>query len=87
MNYAIVAFAIILVISAAQWIVDGRKNYRGPQIDMDALAVGAVTTMEGTDLNSREAGGVGTDQKHSIGELDGQRKPTVLSDGTHAKLH
>ncbi|PWY86820.1 amino acid permease [Aspergillus heteromorphus CBS 117.55] len=34
MNYCIVAFAIIVVISAVQWIVDGRKNFTGPRIDL-----------------------------------------------------
>jgi choline transport protein len=34
MNYAIVAFAIVLIISVIQWFVDGRKNYTGPQIQM-----------------------------------------------------
>lgn len=32
MNYCVVAFAIIVSISAVQWIVDGRKNYKGPRI-------------------------------------------------------
>jgi amino acid transporter len=32
MNYCIVAFAIIILISAVQWIVDGRKNFEGPRI-------------------------------------------------------
>ncbi|CAM1509814.1 Fc.00g001490.m01.CDS01 [Cosmosporella sp. VM-42] len=32
MNYCIVAFAIIIIISGVQWIVDGRKNYEGPRI-------------------------------------------------------
>ena len=42
MNYCIVAFAIVIVISAIQWIVDGRKNYKGPQIDVAALVDGSV---------------------------------------------
>ncbi|CAI6088268.1 unnamed protein product [Clonostachys chloroleuca] len=32
MNYCIVAFAVIVIISLVQWIVDGRKNYHGPRI-------------------------------------------------------
>ncbi|KAF7189228.1 putative amino-acid permease C15C4.04c [Pseudocercospora fuligena] len=35
MNYCIVAFAIILLISVVQWIVDGRKNYQGPRVTID----------------------------------------------------
>jgi uncharacterized BrkB/YihY/UPF0761 family membrane protein len=32
MNYCVVAFGVIVVISAIQWIVDGRKNFEGPRI-------------------------------------------------------
>lgn len=42
MNYCIVAFAIILIISVVQWIVDGHKNYTGPQVDVDAMMNGQV---------------------------------------------
>ncbi|KAJ5908278.1 hypothetical protein N7495_000960 [Penicillium taxi] len=39
MNYCIAAFAVIIIISVFQWIVDGRKNFTGPRSDMtiDAL--------------------------------------------------
>ncbi|KAI4162773.1 MAG: hypothetical protein LQ342_003660 [Letrouitia transgressa] len=39
-DYCIVAFTIVLFISTFQWFVDGRKNYTGPQIDVDALSRG-----------------------------------------------
>lgn len=32
MNYCVVAFAVIIAISAIQWVVDGRKNYEGPRV-------------------------------------------------------
>ncbi|RMZ37662.1 hypothetical protein CA14_004545 [Aspergillus flavus] len=32
MNYCIAAFAVIISISVFQWIVDGRKNFTGPQL-------------------------------------------------------
>ena len=35
MNYCIVAFGLILLISGTTWIVDGRKHYRGPKVDID----------------------------------------------------
>lgn len=38
MNYCVVAFAIFLVISTVQWIVDGRKNFEGPRITIDPSA-------------------------------------------------
>ncbi|KAJ5248811.1 hypothetical protein N7468_000262 [Penicillium chermesinum] len=34
MNYCIAAFAVIIIISVFQWIVDGRKNFTGPRIDL-----------------------------------------------------
>ncbi|KAF5857418.1 hypothetical protein ETB97_005803 [Aspergillus alliaceus] len=33
MNYCIVAFAIIVIVSVVQWIVDGRKNFTGPRVE------------------------------------------------------
>lgn len=44
-DYCIVAFAIILAISIFQWIVDGRKNYVGPRIDI-AVADAVVGSKE-----------------------------------------
>jgi len=45
MNYCVAAFAIVLIISTIQWFVDGRKNYTGPQIDIDALKNGEIVGM------------------------------------------
>ena len=33
-DYCVVVFFIILIISIVQWFVDGRKNYKGPQIEI-----------------------------------------------------
>jgi hypothetical protein len=33
-DYCVVAFGIIIIISAIQWIVDGRKNFTGPRVDV-----------------------------------------------------
>ncbi|PHH92613.1 hypothetical protein CDD83_6540 [Cordyceps sp. RAO-2017] len=38
MNYCIVAFAIIVAISAFQWIVDGRKNFTGPRVSLQVTS-------------------------------------------------
>ncbi|KAI8628384.1 amino acid permease [Xylariaceae sp. FL1651] len=46
MNYAVAAFGVILLISGLTWIFDGRKNYKGPQLDIDGLILGKV---EGID--------------------------------------
>ncbi|KAI4127645.1 MAG: hypothetical protein LQ338_003093 [Usnochroma carphineum] len=45
MNYCIVAFAIIILISAVQWFVDGRKNFKGPQVDMEVVRRGSVAAV------------------------------------------
>ncbi|KAK4612247.1 hypothetical protein CLAFUW4_13467 [Fulvia fulva] len=37
MNYCIVAFAIILLISVVQWFTDGRKNYQGPRVTIQGV--------------------------------------------------
>lgn len=36
------AFFIVLVIATVQWFVDGKKNFKGPRIDIDALQNGEV---------------------------------------------
>lgn len=59
MNYCIVAFAIVLVISIIQWIVDGRKNYKGPQIDVAALTAGEVEGLNPAETNDSSANGGG----------------------------
>jgi choline transport protein len=41
MNYCVVAFAIVLVISLIQWFIDGRKNFKGPVVDLGEM-LGAV---------------------------------------------
>lgn len=43
MNYCVVAFAVVIIISLIQWAVDGRKNYTGPKvIDIDNQVLTAV---------------------------------------------
>lgn len=32
MNYCVVAFAVVILISAVQWVIDGRKNFEGPRM-------------------------------------------------------
>ncbi|KAK0389122.1 hypothetical protein NLU13_2697 [Sarocladium strictum] len=42
MNYAVVAFAVLIIISGIQWFVDGRHNFTGPTFDEAAF-----TSVEG----------------------------------------
>jgi len=46
MNYCIVAFAIVIIISMIQWFIDGRKNYTGPKIDLDESVLEALDNPE-----------------------------------------
>ncbi|KAL1873623.1 hypothetical protein VTK73DRAFT_810 [Phialemonium thermophilum] len=68
MNYAIVAFGIILAIAIVQWAVDGRKHYTGPRVDESALAQGIVEGIAapGADPSSTEG-------KNKNGELEAPR--------------
>ncbi|KAL6824596.1 amino acid/polyamine transporter I [Trichoderma sp. SZMC 28015] len=51
MNYCIVAFAIIIAISLFQWIIDGRKNFTGPRVN---LVSGQVMGENVTEITSVE---------------------------------
>jgi choline transport protein len=60
----VVVFFIILVISVVQWFVDGKKNFTGPRIDIDALQNGEVVGMEPEVLDNKSgSGSVGDDSK------------------------
>ncbi|XWX00452.1 hypothetical protein V2A60_008472 [Cordyceps javanica] len=54
MNYCIVAFAIIVAISIFQWIVDGRKNYAGPRIDIAVADIAGVPKLEEETIQMAE---------------------------------
>lgn len=61
MNYCVVVFFVVLVISTVQWFIDGRKNFTGPRIDMEVLASGGTVgmTLEGEGIdktNTSETG-------------------------------
>jgi hypothetical protein len=71
MNYCIAAFAIVLIVSVIQWFVDGRKNYTGPQIDVDALKSGEVVGMAPTESNVGERQSAET----LTGEMDKKKVP------------
>ncbi|CAK7206124.1 hypothetical protein SEUCBS139899_008908 [Sporothrix eucalyptigena] len=51
MNYCIVAFGVILIITVLQWIFDGRKNYTGPQV---VRIVGEVNDVSLSDIQEPE---------------------------------
>lgn len=57
-DYCIVAFTIVLIISTVQWFIDGRKNFKGPRVDLDVLqrGVSAVDGAQGGGGEVRRAG-------------------------------
>lgn len=60
MNYCIVAFAIVLLISMIQWFVDGRKNYKGPKVDID---MSMLTEEQAAEIeNQLEKNGVSNEE-------------------------
>ena len=52
MNYCIVAFAIVIIIATIQWFVDGKKNFHGPQIDLDLLQDGRIIALDPANVSS-----------------------------------
>ncbi|EMC92243.1 hypothetical protein BAUCODRAFT_78321 [Baudoinia panamericana UAMH 10762] len=44
MNYCVVVFAIVIAISMVQWFVSGRKNYTGPQVELDNQVLTSVNS-------------------------------------------
>jgi hypothetical protein len=54
MNYCIVAFGVILLIAGTTWFLDGRKHYKGPRLDVDAMLKGKVEGMDPLKDNSAE---------------------------------
>ncbi|KAF5864768.1 hypothetical protein ETB97_006613 [Aspergillus alliaceus] len=58
MNYCVAAFGIILIISTFQWIVDGRKNFTGPRVDVDVIA-GVIEVPTHTETAESHAKGDG----------------------------
>jgi choline transport protein len=60
-------FFIILVVSVVQWFVDGKRNFHGPRVDIDALQNGEVVGMEPTGYSedgSTAAGSFGNEAKN-----------------------
>ena len=74
MNYCIVAFFIVIVISVVQWFVDGRKNYKGPVVELVGEDETAVYAAD--DLEDKVGGGapqLNGGNGEIIGEMDGTR--------------
>lgn len=51
MNYCIVAFAIVFIISMIQWFVDGRKNYTGPKANLEESMLVAINGVDRSEMS------------------------------------
>lgn len=69
MNYCVAAFAVVFIVSIIQWFVDGRKNYTGPQLDVEALKKGEIVGMAPTESNAGP---------QSENDLDGAKEKRVM---------
>ncbi|KAL7815764.1 amino acid/polyamine transporter I [Trichoderma gracile] len=56
MNYCIVAFAIIIAVSLFQWVIDGRKNFTGPRVNLVSGQVIGENVTEATSVEEVSAG-------------------------------
>ncbi|KAL4919628.1 amino acid/polyamine transporter I [Aspergillus aurantiobrunneus] len=54
MNYCVAAFAVIIMISVFQWIVDGRKNFTGPRVNVTIDGLNALPSERVADAVSKE---------------------------------
>ncbi|KAK0718515.1 amino acid/polyamine transporter I [Lasiosphaeria miniovina] len=63
MNYCIVAFGVILLISGTTWLVDGRKNYKEPRLDVQGMLNGEIEGMEPLQSDSAEDAAAQADEK------------------------
>jgi hypothetical protein len=44
LDYAVAAFAVIIIISVFQWFIDGRKNFTGPRVNVTLDALDTMPT-------------------------------------------
>ncbi|KAL8746568.1 MAG: hypothetical protein Q9184_007728, partial [Pyrenodesmia sp. 2 TL-2023] len=61
MNYCVVVFAIIILTSTFQWFVDGRKNFKGPRVNLGVVQV---------DSDTRAIANVKNDGRHNSGNSE-----------------
>ncbi|CZT03124.1 related to HNM1-Choline permease [Rhynchosporium agropyri] len=56
MNYCVVVFFLILLVSIFQWFVDGKKNFSGPRVSLDDLQDGEVVGLDPAMSSEQEQG-------------------------------
>ncbi|KAK7529211.1 amino acid/polyamine transporter I [Phyllosticta citribraziliensis] len=72
MNYCVVVFAIVVIISLITWIFDGAKNYTGPKLDegLEVLEVAKTRGSEEESADSKAFSGGAGDSKAAEAALE-----------------
>lgn len=60
-------FGVVVLVSAFQWFVDGRKNFTGPRINLDDLAHGVTIGEAPLDQQVSSIEGEGETEKNAYG--------------------
>lgn len=60
LDYCVAALGIVFLVSLFQWIVDGRKNFTGPRVNIDefshGIAVEQAQEDSGEETREKTAG-------------------------------
>ena len=76
LDYCIVAFFIVIVISVIQWFVDGRKNFKGPQVELVGEDATGASFHDGyLDDKSR---GMPEAEGNTVGEMSGEGRTAEM---------
>lgn len=80
MNYCVVVFALILGVSAVQWWVDGRRNFKGPRVEEGAVRNAEVEVL-GVAVSGEDEGN-GKSKGRGRGRGQGSVGRNVNAEGT-----
>lgn len=66
MNYCIVVFGVWMIICLVWWFIDGRKNYAGPQVEIDGNVItGKSSNVENSSVSGKMSGSDVPDSKET----------------------
>jgi len=82
-DYCIVAFFIVIVISVVQWFVDGRKNFKGPQIELVGEDVTGADFHQDGHLDDKSRG-LAEAEGNGIAEMNGNGRTAEMTGNGNA---